>query len=299
VHRPAVERAVSVSGKSIGEDARMPTDHRLVSDRFPRASRYHPDWMLANAGGGANSLWLAEWLSSSLEFRPGMRVLDLGCGRASSSIFLHREFGVQVWATDLWFSAAENIQRIRDARVLDSVFPLHADAHALPFAPEFFDAIVSIDSFPYYGTDDLYLNYIAQFAKPGGPIAIVGAGVMQELDGPIPEHLREWWTQDFWPFHSAPWWRRHWERTGIVDIELADTMQDGWRYWLEWLRALAPNNTLEIRTLEADAGRCLGYVRVIGRRRPGVKLEEACWPGTMRSFPVQYVLKPMLRSDRP
>jgi hypothetical protein len=33
-------------------------------------------------------------------------VLDLGCGRASSSIFLRREFGVQVWAADLWFSAA-------------------------------------------------------------------------------------------------------------------------------------------------------------------------------------------------
>ncbi len=39
---------------------------------------------------------------------PGLRVLDLGCGRASSSIFLCREFGVQVWAADLWFSASEN-----------------------------------------------------------------------------------------------------------------------------------------------------------------------------------------------
>ena len=29
-----------------------------------------------------------------------MRVLDLGCGRAMSSIFLRREFGVQVWATE-------------------------------------------------------------------------------------------------------------------------------------------------------------------------------------------------------
>jgi cyclopropane fatty-acyl-phospholipid synthase-like methyltransferase len=37
-----------------------------------------------------------------------MRVLDLGCGRAMSSIFLRRQFGVQVWATDLWFSASEN-----------------------------------------------------------------------------------------------------------------------------------------------------------------------------------------------
>ena len=93
----------------------MPADERLLSEHFPRSSQYHPEWVLANASGGANSLWLTEWLARALDLRPGMRVLDLGCGRASSSIFLRREFGVQVWATDLWFSAAENIQRIRDA----------------------------------------------------------------------------------------------------------------------------------------------------------------------------------------
>ncbi|MCA9062405.1 MAG: hypothetical protein KDA96_05085 [Planctomycetaceae bacterium] len=83
--------------------------------QFPRASAYHPDWILAGASGGANPLWLTEWLSEAMSLRPGMRVLDLGCGRALSSIFLYREFGVQVWATDLWFSASENQQRVRDA----------------------------------------------------------------------------------------------------------------------------------------------------------------------------------------
>jgi len=115
-----------------------------------------------------------------------MRVLDLGCGRAASSIFLRREFGVQVWATDLWFSVSENIQRIRDASVEDGVFPIHADARSLPFATEFFDAVVCIDSFCYYGTDDLYLNYLAGFVKPGGQIGIAGAGLVQEIEGPPP-----------------------------------------------------------------------------------------------------------------
>src|ERR1044072_8980263 len=150
----------------------MDPDVRLVSEQFPRASKYHPEWVLANASGGANALWITEWLAEALDLRPGMRVLDLGCGRAMSSIFLRREFGVQVWATDLWFSATENLQRIRDAGVEDGVFPIHADARSLPFAAEFFDVIVSIDSFPYYGTDDLYLGYLARFVKPGGQVGI-------------------------------------------------------------------------------------------------------------------------------
>jgi cyclopropane fatty-acyl-phospholipid synthase-like methyltransferase len=240
---------------------------------------------------------LTEWLTTALDLRPGMRVLDLGCGRAASSIFLRREFDVQVWATDLWFSASENIQRIRDAGVEDGVFPLHADARSLPFAAEFFDAIVCIDAFSYFGTDDLYLNYLAHFVKAGGPVGIAGAGLMQEIEGPVPDHLREFWSQDFWCLHSAAWWRQHWERTRLLEITVADTMAGGWQVWLDWQRSAFPDNGAEIRTLEADRGKYLAYVRVVGRRQAEVKLEDYCWPDTMRSAPQQYTKKPLLRSQ--
>jgi SAM-dependent methyltransferase len=271
-------------------DTFMTTDSRLLSSRFPRASAYHPDWLLAGVSGAANSLWMAEWLTEALELRVGWRVLDLGCGRAHSSIFLHREFGVQVWATDLWFSASENLQRIRDAGVEDGVCPIHAEARSLPFAAEFFDAIVSIDSFPYYGTDDLYLNYLARFLKPGGMLGIAGAGLMQEVNGPIPDHLKTWWTPDLWCLHSPAWWERHWARTGILDVTVADVLADGWHFWRDWLRLVASENTIELAALEADAGRFLGYVRAIGRRRDGVSLEPP-----IVTVPTQYAKQPLLR----
>src|SRR5262249_41615259 len=155
-----------------------------------------------------NPLWLTEWLCEAINLRPGMRVLDLGCGRALSSIFLHREFGVEVWATDLWFSASENMDRVRDAGAEAGVFPIRADARSLPFSDEFFDAIVSIDSFMYFGTDDLYLNYLAKFLKPAGAVGIALAGFMREIDDQIPEHLAEWWSAERpYCLHSAEWWR--------------------------------------------------------------------------------------------
>src|SRR5213593_1704213 len=269
----------------------MDSDVRLESERFPRSSQYHPEWVIANASGGANALWLTEWLTAALDLRPGMRVLDLGCGRAASSIFLRLEFGVQVWATDLWFSVSENIQRIRDAGVEDGVFPIHADARSLPFAAEFFDAIVCIDSYIYFGTDDLYLNYLARFVKPGGPVGIAGAGLIREIEASLPEHLREWWTQDLWCLHSAAWWRRHWERTGILDVEVADSLDDGWQFWRAWLQAVAPENAVELAALEADRGRHLGYARAVGRRRADATLQEP-----IVSVPTQYAARPLLRS---
>ena len=238
----------------------------LQCPQFPRSSTYNPAWLRAGVSGGANPLWLTEWLCEALPLRRGMRVLDLGCGRAVSSIFLHREFGVQVWATDLWFSATENLRRIEDAGVVDGVFPLRADARNLPFADGYFDAIVSIDSFPYYGTDDLFLPSVVRLLRPEGLLAIAGAGLARELDGVVPEHLRAWWTPDLWCLHSPDWWQRHWEKSGLVAVTTADTMPEGTQRWLDWHRVVAPDNALEIAALEADQGRTLAYVRAVARR---------------------------------
>jgi hypothetical protein len=118
--------------------------------------------------------------------------------------------------------------------------------------------------------------------------------LVQEIDGPVPDHLEEWWTQDLWCLHSATWWRRHWERTYIMDVDLADTMPDGWQVWLDWHTTAFPDNRTEIQALEADRGRYLGYVRLVGRRRGQAKLEDL-----VLSFPVQYTKKPLLRSEEP
>lgn len=275
----------------------MASDDRLLSPRFPRSSKYHPDWIFKNGStGSGNTLWITEWLAEAMELKPGMRVLDLGCGRAISSIFLAREFSVQVWATDLWIGASENLLRVRDAGLHDQVFPIHANARALPYAGDFFDAIVCIDAYPYFGTDEIYLSYLTHFVKPGGQIGIAGAGLVQELEGGVPEHLRDFWTQDFWAFHSASWWRRHWERTGIVEVEIAETMPDGWQAWLDWQQAAYPENRAEIDSVKADRGRYLGWFRMVAHRSPDAKFEEYCWPDTMKSFPADYEPRPLLRS---
>ena len=66
-----------------------------IADLFPRSQRYDLDWVVANQMG-PNVLWLTESLTNVMDLRPGMRVLDLGCGRALSSIFLAKEFGRRI-----------------------------------------------------------------------------------------------------------------------------------------------------------------------------------------------------------
>jgi cyclopropane fatty-acyl-phospholipid synthase-like methyltransferase len=242
----------------------------LTTEDFPRSATYDPVWMLENLMG-PNALWLAEALSQVLELQAGMRVLDLGCGKATSSIFLAREFQLQVWATDLWVPAHENWQRICTARVQEQVFPIHAEAHALPFAHNFFDALLSFDAYHYFGTDDLYLGYIAQFVRPGGSLGIVVPGVLQELGAELPAHLASYWQWEWRSFHSPQWWQHHWEKTGLVEVVRADTLPNGWKHWLKWLEVCLdagfPSAPEEREMLRVDAGRTFGFTRLVARKR--------------------------------
>lgn len=113
----------------------------LESKMFPRSNQYDPQWIINNQMG-LNPLWLTEWLCEKIPLTPGMRVLDLGCGKGLSSIFLTKEYGVQVWAADLWIKPTENYERVQKAGVEDSVFPIHTDARSLPFPERYFDAII-------------------------------------------------------------------------------------------------------------------------------------------------------------
>lgn len=56
---------------------------KLRPSAFPRSARYDPEWVLENLMG-PNGLWLVKSLSEVLELQPGMRVLDMGCGKVAS-----------------------------------------------------------------------------------------------------------------------------------------------------------------------------------------------------------------------
>ena len=251
----------------------------LENSRFPLSAKYDPQWIVENSMG-PHPLWLMEWLCERMDLKPGMRLLDMGCGKAMTSIFLAKEYGVQVWANDLWVSATDSWQRIREAGVEDRVFPIHAEARSLPYAEGFFDAIVSVDSYFYYGTDDLYLKYFSKFVKRGGQLGIAEVSVIRDFDDYVPEHLTRaqsngavFWGEDCEGWHPPEWWRHHWEKTGLVDVEVADAHPNGCGLWVQHEKAIVAAGTnqfpSDVEALEADAGRYIGFVRLVARRRAG------------------------------
>jgi SAM-dependent methyltransferase len=190
-----------------------------------------------------------------------MRVLDMGCGAAATSLILALEFGVEVWAADLWIDPTDNLARIRSAGLEDRVSPLRVEATALPFADSFFDALFSVDAYHYFGMGDDYLPTYARLVKPGGQIGVIVPGDANDS----PE-----WSE----FRSAACWRALWERSDVVDIEVADAPADGRDLWIRFLDAGIAWDGRGERETQPDAeylfaphGDGLGFSRIVARRR--------------------------------
>lgn len=253
----------------------------LTRAEFPRSAGYDPEWVLENQMG-PNALWLVEWLCEGLAIEPGMRVLDLGCGKAMTSVFLARELGARVWAADLWMDPDNNWRRIVEAGCADLVCPVRAEAHALPFAAGFFDAVVSMDAWQYFGTDELYLDYLGRFVRPGGQIGVATVGLTRDFGREVPAHLKEpqsngkvFWEDACRSFKTAAFWQDLWERCGSVTDVRVDVHPDGWRLWRDFERAveLAGKGVFpsDAEALDRDGGRTIGFVRMTARRTEKVE----------------------------
>lgn len=242
-----------------------------AAERFPRAAANDPDWVRQNSLG-QNPLWQAEGLAEVIPFRPGMRVLDLGCGKAATSIFLAREFDASVWAVDLTVPPTENSRRAAAAGCASRVFPLRADARNLPVPEEYFDAAVAIDSYYYFGTDERYLPRLCRHLKPGGYVGIVDVGFSREirdLTG-APAFLRRTFARHWSFVHSAAWWKLTWEKTGLVDVLSSETLPESRRILFDYLRctgAFGGENEI-CRAVHEDREGLIVLFRLVARKRP-------------------------------
>jgi cyclopropane fatty-acyl-phospholipid synthase-like methyltransferase len=104
-----------------------------------------------------------------LRLLPGSWVLDLGCGSAESSLYLADNYKVKVIAADLWRDPTDNARRIESRGHKGNIIPLRLDASKpLPFAEEYFDAILCVNNLNFYGTDIAVVDRIARHLKRDG-----------------------------------------------------------------------------------------------------------------------------------
>ena len=166
------------------------------------------------------------------------RTLDLGCGMALTSVFLANETSAKsVYAFDLWVDATDNLKRIRDLSLEDRIIPIHGDALDMPFARDWFDAIVSVDSYHYFGCKEgVFADRILPFIRQNGSIMIAVPGLRVEPQGEM-RMLFETWAEgdDSLCFKTVDWWKSMLEKECRdqchISVLEAECYDEAWEDW--------------------------------------------------------------------
>lgn len=207
---------------------RLTPERHPILDQVSRDVVYdHGRWM---APGG---LVLADAMARRLALEPGQRVLDLGCGRGQSSIFLARRYDVSVVSVDLWITTDERRRTAAAVHLDHRITPLQGDIRrGLPAAYGGFDAISCLQAFHTFGTAPATLRYLATLLKPGGRLCLAQGCLSDEVTV-LPPAFSDTggWHADYQRYHSPGWWHSHVRSSGLFDIEVCDELDDGGVFW--------------------------------------------------------------------
>lgn len=219
---------------------------------------------------GPNPIKLEEELLLDNKIPQKGTVMDLGSGQGLTSIFLCNEYGFKVYAADLW-SNPEDIQKFFDKEGMDRerITPVHADANNVPFEKEFFDAVVSTDSYNYFGRDEKYLDEkLLPFVKHGGYVYAVVPGMKKDLHDNLPPELLLSWTPEQLDYlHDAEYWRNilsHSKDGELVWIKETEGNEELWNDWVTLDNEYAVGDR---KSIEAGACKYLNFVAFAVRKK--------------------------------
>lgn len=206
--------------------------------KYPKSEKYMGnDYMKYIMG--PNPLKLCEELLAEHRIPAGARVMDLGSGEGLTSAFLAKEYGFTVYAADLWSEPESHYPLFEQFGLTrEQCIPVKADANDLPFEREFFDSVVCVDSYNYFGRDPAYLDEkLLPFVKSGGMIYAAVTGMKQDCHDNIPEVLlRSWNAEQLDYIHDAQWWRGIVSQSRDCEVVSVHEMQSNAEVWADWLR---------------------------------------------------------------
>lgn len=146
---------------------------------------------------GPNAVLIAAELLASFPLpSSSARICDLGCGKGLTSMFLAEQTNAHIYACDLWVSEVENSERFKALGFSNSITAVNSDAFEIPFGEGFFDVLVSIDSYHYFGRDEGAIDKVAHFVKPGGSILLALPGLKHEIVPDDMDVFRRSWKRE-------------------------------------------------------------------------------------------------------
>ena len=219
---------------------------------------------------GPNPLKLEEELLIEHKIKDGAVVCDLGSGQGLTSVFLAKEYGFKVYATDLWSDPCENARFFEMMGLCEEqIVPIKADATDLPFEKDFFDAVVSTDSYNYFGRDTHYLDdKLLPFIKSGGYIYITVPGMKKDCHDNLPQELLLSWTPEQLDYiHDIDYWTNIVSACRNAEVVSIKEMESNEECWNDWLMQENEYAVGDRKAMYAGGGKYLNFIAIVLKKK--------------------------------
>ena len=177
-----------------------------------------------------------------------------------------KEYGFKVYATDLWSNPDENRKYFYSLGLDEnSIVSIKADSTDLHFDKNFFDAVVSVDSYNYFGRDENYLdNKLLPFVKNEGYIYIAIPGVKNDCHDNLPKELLLSWTPEQLDYmHDIKYWENIFNKSNDSEIIKIEEMESNEKVWNDWLMQENEYAINDRKSLNAGAGKYLNFIKIV------------------------------------
>lgn len=237
---------------------------------YTKSQKYNTPELLAKIMG-PNPFKLQEEMLLNHKIPAGSLVCDLGSGQGLTSVMLVKDYGFTVYAADLWSDPQEN-RKFFDKMGLtrERVIPVKADATAFPFEKDFFDAVVSTDSYNYWGRDPEYLDAkLLPFVKSGGYLYICVPGMKRDYHDNLPEELLLSWTPEQLAYlRDITYWTKILNSSRDAEvISIYEMKGNNEELWADWIRQENEVAVNDRKTIGAGGGKYLNFIAFVLRKK--------------------------------
>ena len=208
----------------------------MSDNTYSSGKDFSQDLIIANLMGPNVVSIFNELCAGKLPAGDDAQICDLGCGAGLSSLAIAAACEGRIHAIDSWNTPEQNRERFDRFTFGNRIVAVQADAPVLPYDEGYFDTLICLDSYNYFGRAEGVIDQVASYGKKGGKLFMGISGIKRDATEDDMKVFGFSWSEEQMDFiRTLEYWKGMFERSESVRVDSIYEMRCHESAWRDWL----------------------------------------------------------------
>ena len=186
----------------------------MSDNTYSSGKDFSQDLIIANLMGPNVVSIFNELCAGKLPAGDDAQICDLGCGAGLSSLAIAAACEGRIHAIDSWNTPEQNRERFDRFTFGNRIVAVQADAPVLPYDEGYFDTLICLDSYNYFGRAEGVIDQVASYVKKGGKLFMGISGIKRDATEDDMKVFGFSWSEEQMDFiRTLEYWKGMFERS--------------------------------------------------------------------------------------